>query len=292
MALDLTAALDQYGFVGDLANSIPELKAIFAKAASEEWDPARFERAVMDSNWWKTHADQARALATQHITDPATYNQTLANAAQKLYMLQRELGLQPSSAARLKQLALSFLTQNLDDEQIKRQLSLLTPLAVGSTGALQGDAAQLEQHLRQVATNYGVPFTSAFLKTEVQRIQNSSSTVEGFEAIIRARAKAAFPQFADQLDAGLTVRDIADPYISTMANTLEAAETSIALDNPWIKKALSTRGADGVAGTLPLWQFERQLKDDPRWDKTKQARDQAFDTIAQVGRDFGFEASA
>jgi hypothetical protein len=46
---------------------------------------------------------------------------------------------------------------------------------------------------------------------------------------MRARAKAAFPQFANQIDAGMTIRDIADPYISTYAQTLEVPETQVTL---------------------------------------------------------------
>lgn len=292
MALNLTDALNQYGFVGDLANSIPELKGIFAQAAREEWDPARFQRAVMDSGWWKANAETARNLATQAVADPGTYKQTIKNAGIKVDLLIKSMGLTPQTPSRLDALAKHMLVMNYDDETIRRWLAANIPSRVGEQGALSGQAAELEGHMRQVAQSYGVGYTDRFLRQEVTKIQMGDATLDGFEALMRERAKAAFPQFQGQLDGGMTLRDIADPYISTMANTLEVSETEIDLLDPWVKRALSTKSPEGTQDAMPLWQFERALKDDARWDKTKQARTEAFDTIAQVGRDFGFVGSA
>jgi hypothetical protein len=289
--MDLQTALNAYGFVGDLANSIPELKSIFAQAAQEEWAPAQFERAVMDSKWYRSNAETVRFHITQQKTDPATWRQTLGNGAEKVYLLQREMGLVPNGPERRQQIAQFFLYNNYDDEQIRRWLAQHSQQAVNSEGAFAGQAAELEEHMRQVATNYGVSATSSFLRAQVKSIQAGEYNLEGFESLMRARAKAAFPQFAQQLDSGLTVRDIADPYISTMANTLEIAETELDLTDRNVKMALSQRQSDGSMGSMPLWEFERKLKDDPRWDKTKQAREQAFSAIATIGRDFGFEAA-
>jgi hypothetical protein len=49
--------------------------------------------------------------------------------------------------------------------------------------------------------------------------------IDGFESLIKARAKAQYPHLASQIDGGMTVRDIADPYIASYAQTLEVPET-------------------------------------------------------------------
>jgi hypothetical protein len=69
-----------------------------------------------------------------------------------------------------------------------------------------------------------------------------------------------------------------------MAATLEISDKDVKLSDSYIKKALE--GANGER--TPLWQFEKMLKDDPRWDKTKQARNETYDLLAQVGKDWGF----
>lgn len=290
MALSLTDALSRFGFWGDLANSVPGLKAIFSKAASEEWDPLRFQQAVQDSAWWKSNSDSARALAVQYATDPATYRQSIKNAADKVYLLQRELGYAPASQRQRESIAKHFIVNNYDDDQIRRWLALNSEVAVGAEGYITGQAADLQEQMRKTATDYGVPITEQYLRTYLQRIQAGDYTLTGFDALMRARAKATYPQFSEQIDSGLTVRDIADPYISTMANTLEIGQTEIELSDPNIKRALSQKQPDGTVGSTPLWEFERQLKDDPRWDKTKQARTQAFEVASQIGKDWGFVA--
>jgi hypothetical protein len=287
LALDLTTALNQYGFVGDLANSVPELKGIFAQAAREEWDPARFQRAVMDSGWWKSMPESARFLATQSVTDPSTYAQSLNNAASKIRIIAEQMG---RGGGDWFALARESLINNYDDDQVRWLVSMRVAGTPFQDGVPTGQAGQIQGHLKQVAGNYGVPVTDKWISDALIRIQAGIDSLDGYENVLRARAKAAFPQFADQIDTGMTVRDIADPYISTMANTLEVSETELDLNDQSVRRALSQKQPDGTMGSMPLWEFERSLKDDARWDKTKQARTQAFETIAQVGRDFGFEA--
>lgn len=283
---DLQKALDSYGFVGQLANAIPELKAILEQAAREEWAPEKFDRAVMDSDWWKQSADSVRQLAILEATDPSTYQQNLTNAADKVRLMAQQMG-RPGSPEQRSALALQALTNNWDDEQIRAQIGAQLPLEV-IDDAWVGDAAQMEQHLRRTIENYGVSYTDDWLRTALDAIQRGDETLGGWEGVVRARAKATYAQFASQIDAGMTVRDIADPYIATMAQTLELPETGIKLTDATIQKALTTRGADGVAGTQPLWEFQRALRDDPRWDKTNNARASAASLVSRIGKDMGF----
>lgn len=283
--LTLTDALNSYGFAGQLANAIPELRGILDQAMREEWQPAQFNRAVMDSGWWKANADSVRQLATLQATDPATYNQHVGNAASKIRLMAYRMGRQ---GADWTALALRALSNNWDDEQIRFVIGnevLGTPL---TDGVPTGDAGQIQGHLKRVATNYGVPITDSFISNALIKIQSGMDTIEGFENVLRARAKAQYAHLADQIDAGMTVRDIADPYIATMAQTWEVPETGIDLDSPEVKRALQVRQDDGSWGTKPMWQFVRELKDDPRWESTQNARDEAYRIANRLGKDFGF----
>lgn len=286
MPLNVSEALAAFGFVGELANSIPALKSIFLEAAKDGRPTSWLNLKIRDSDWFKLYGDAARNWITLQATDPATARRNLANATTTTRLMMNELGLQTNGET-LAALAKRSIIQGLDPDQMRAMLAAEGKLNYDH-GILTGDAGQLEQQMRQVATNYGVSFTSSNLKERLRNVMAGTDTLEGWESLMRARAKAAFPHFADQIDAGLTVRDVADPYISTMANTLEISETDIDLSDQWVKKALQQNLPDGIPGAMPLWQFERQLKDDSRWDKTKQARDQAFSTVAKVGKDFGF----
>lgn len=284
MPLSLQDALNAYGFVGTLANSIPDLRGILDQAIREEWQPAAFTRALQDSNWWKQNAESVRQLAQLQALDPATYQQNLLNASQKITLVANQMGRRVDPNA----VGLQALLNNWDDEQIKSYIGATGSLGVGSNDALFADAAQLDTHLREVAAAYGVAVTEDNFRGMLTQIQAGRDTVDGWEAVMRARAKAQFPHLASQIDAGMSVRDIADPYIATYAQTLEVPETGIKLTDPAIQKALSIRNQDGTAATKPMWQFQRELKDDPRWDKTTNARTEAYTMVNQLGKDFGF----
>lgn len=283
-------AMSAYGFVFTLANAIPDLKAILDQAIAQEWTPDHLTAQVESSQWWNNNADTVRNLVTQQYTDPSTYRQNLANAVNMIHLKAQQLGRQLDEPT-AQRLALQTLTENgsWDDQRLSQLLTNNSGLVHGSDhGAVMGTAANYADHMTKIASSYGVAYTTDWLDSWINEVESGRNTLDGFDAVIRARAKAQFPQYADQLDAGMTIRDIADPYIATMAQTLEMAESDISLTDPYIKKALSTPSPDGVQRAVPMWQFQRQLKDDPRYDKTLGARQDAYSALGKIGAAFGF----
>jgi hypothetical protein len=53
-----------------------------------------------------------------------------------------------------------------------------------------------------------------------------------------------------------------------------------------LRKALQYT-VDGKPAVMPVWQFEEELRKDPRWQYTNQARSGVFDGIYQVKLDMG-----
>jgi hypothetical protein len=289
MPLSVKEALESYGFVGEMANAIPALKGIFTKAAREEWTPTKLNLAIRDSSWFKTYGEASRAWITLQATDPATARRNLENATDKVRLMMAEMGLS-LSGENFHQLAKRAIVENLDDDQLRAMLARASKLRY-QDGNTTGQAAEMELQMREVARAYGQGFTTDSLRHRARMTLAGEYDLNSWENLMRARAKAQYAHFAEQIDAGYTVRDIADPYISTMANTLEMSETDIDLSDKWVQRALQQRNNDGTSGAMPLWQFERNLKNDPRWDRTKQARDQAYDLVGQVGRDMGLVGS-
>lgn len=288
MAISTEEALSAYGYVYTLANNIPQLKTFLDQAIAGGWTADHLVATVESSPWWMQNADTVRNLAVSQAVEPGTYAQNVANAKNLVSLKAQQMGYTLTDE-RLTSLAYQSLVSNSGFNQ-----DVLANLIVNTGGTWantqQGEAAQLNTHMKELAASYGVPVSDDFIQSQMRGIQAQVNTIDGYEAVIRARAKAAFPQFSDQIDAGMTVRDIADPYISTYAQTLEVPETSVTLNDSYVQKALSQR-QDGVAQSMPLWQFQRMLKDDPRYDKTQQAKDDAFTTLRKIGSDFGFVGS-
>lgn len=278
--VDTNKALDQYGYVGVLASKTPELKSLLARATKEEWNSARFERELADTKWWKARSERQRAVELQKATDPASWKSTLANKTTEITSLAARMGVQINAAY----WAEKALRNDWDEAALRAVLfNNYDPRTTGG-----GEGAEIEEHLRKTYASFGIPVSDEKLNTMREQVLGGRQTIGGLDAIIRTGAKQHYPQFAQQLDAGQTIADIADPFIQQMANTLEISPTDIDLNDKYIKQALSAQDASGKPATMSLSQFERQLKQDARWGRTKQAKSEAYSLLEQVGKDWGF----
>jgi hypothetical protein len=161
---------------------------------------------------------------------------------------------------------------------------------VGNTGHYGGDAGKAENELRTYAMDMGLTLSDPSLKSWVRDIATGNKDVGHYKAYLQDQAQHAFPTFADQIKSGVTVKTLADPYMQQMANTLELNPQTINLQNPTIRQALQSVGQDGKPTQKPLWQFDNELKKDPRWLKTNNAENTLMATGHQVLKDMGFQS--
>jgi len=105
---------------------------------------------------------------------------------------------------------------------------------------------------------------------------------------VRESAANAFPSLGDKIKSGIDLKTLADPYIQSMSNILEIPDSGIDLFDPKIRSALAYTLPDGKVGTKSIYDFEKELRQDPRWQFTNNARSQAADVASQVLKDFGF----
>ena len=116
----------------------------------------------------------------------------------------------------------------------------------------------------------------------VKRI-NQGESIENFKKIIRNTAKAGLPDNVKKLlDDGVDLDAVYSPYKQTMASILEINPDSISLNDPTLRMGI---GADKE---MPLYEYQRALKQDARWQYTNNAREDVSNSVQKVLRDFGF----
>jgi len=155
---------------------------------------------------------------------------------------------------------------------------------------LQGEGGEAINEMREYAYSMGVSLGDSWYTDRARNVLRGVATLQDYKSEIMNKAKASFPQWTKQIEAGQSVADIASPYMQSMAQILELPAGSVNLFDTTIKKALNYTNP----GTLqkeakPLWQFENELRSDPRWKKTKNAQDSLFQVGHQVLADFGFK---
>ncbi len=141
------------------------------------------------------------------------------------------------------------------------------------------------QDLEKTARANGLDLDKNFgavVDTWVKRVDNGED-IDIFKNLIRNTAKIGLPdKVAGLLDNGVDLETVYSPYKRLMASTLEVSQDSISLDDPILRMAI------GPDKEMSLYDFQRSLRKDPRWQYTDQARQSVSEAALGVLRDFGF----
>lgn len=273
-----------YGWSVSFLDHNPELKKLFDQAVKGTWTAQKFQAEIRNTKWWQDTSETARQAQILKSTDPATYNANLAAARMQVQKLAAEVGAALPSG-QLGKIAESVLSAGLDENGIRNILGNYVNFT--KNGTLTGEAGMHEYTMKQYAASMGVNISDQALKNQAALVVRKMATTQDFEEQLREQAKSAYPAYAAQIDGGQTMQDIATPYMQTMSTELGIPASSITLNDPLIKSALNGLDENGRPAGKTLMDFTTQLRNDPRWNQTTTARDQAMSVGHKVLTDMG-----
>jgi hypothetical protein len=275
---------ESYGFVSSLLNSNSELKALFSKAVSGGWTAQKFQASLRDTNWWKNNGKTARDFLMLQYGDPATAKRQVDAMNLKITTMARGMG-SAVDAKGIDNIVSAAVMYGWSDAQIRNEIGRLM---VFKPGQRLGEAGDDIDKLNQFSYSMGIQNSDSWYQQWAQKIVRGQATQQDAEDELRRTAKTMFPTWAKQIDAGQTVMDLASPYLQSYATILEVPPGSINLFDPMVKSALQSKDPKTGANVVkPIWQFETDLRSDPRWKATKNAQDSMMQVAHQVLTDFG-----
>jgi len=152
-----------------------------------------------------------------------------------------------------------------------------------------GDAANLINGVMAEARNYGIALNSKDAKGYIaeQLKAGTAGDTKKLKSKILTLSKAAYSNLSDVLSEDVNLRELSGNLINNMAQTLELNMDAIDVMDPTIQTALKN---NGNKGTMNLTEFDKMLRNDGRWAKTKNAREEASNYAYEVLKDFGLMA--
>ena len=139
------------------------------------------------------------------------------------------------------------------------------------------------QQLKGIAADNAITLTDQQLVDWSKRIAGGESP-EILKGTIRSMAALGQPEGVKKLlDQGVDLSTIYSPYKNAMANVLEINPQTITLDDPVLRSAIRPEGE------MSIYDFQRTLKKDSRWQYTNNARNEVSDVALRVLKDFGFQ---
>jgi len=281
----------EYGFALNVIWSVGELRDLFIRALSDkkgQWTPERFQAAVQNTQWYRSNDYYARTAWAQEQVGGADWTDQVNMAKQAVQRRAAQLGAK-LTGPELDALSRRFLYEGwgqggraaLMDEALSGEISFL-PDTRGQTGFI-GQAGTFIDELRQIANANGIRFSDSWYEAEARSVASGLSTEEDSLRKVREQAASRWGSWGEQIRNGQNMYEIASPYINLMADTLELSPDAITLEDPYISRALT--GQDG--NPMPLWEFQRQLRNDPRWMNTNFAQNEVTGVADAVMQMFG-----
>ena len=262
---DPAAAIAEYGYIAELANSVPDIKKVLTQAVQEGWEPSRFQAEIQKTGWWQKTTESQRQVEVLKKTQPQEYRRQRQQMIDFMVITARNLGVEEGKQ-RIFILAERALSLGWSEAEVQRFLA--ADVKVKETGNTGATAVTVES-LKEQAAQYGVPLSDKTMQMWTTQILRGMVPAESFEAYLKEQAKSLFPGLAAAIDSGVNVRQYVDPYVQMYAQTLEKNPNAITLDDPHIQKALYQVGKDGTRTTMSLGDYGQYLRETPDYRKTR-----------------------
>lgn len=275
----------EYGLSYALFKSNDELSQLLKDAVGSSWTAQKFQVELRNTKWFQKHSDTWREATALKYSDPTTYNQKVQEQLGVVQSLagQYSIGLDGDGLKKLAEQSLLFGWSNGD---IQHHLgNYVTPKASGNYG---GDLSSIQSNLEQTALANGVHVAAPQLQNWMKAIVKGQASADQYQQYIRDTAAKTFTAYGDQIKAGMNVSDLASPYVQSMSQILELNPNSVNMFDPTVRKAMSyVDPASGKPAAMSITDFENGLRQDKRWQYTKQANDAAKGLAESLGKAWG-----
>jgi hypothetical protein len=240
------------------------------------WDPTKIAGAVQD-------------LAVKLLGREATAEEVVY-LGKKLTEAQKKAGTKTQYVTKAGKVT-ATVTGGLDEQQFLVDLfqkdSKFAPeiklIQEKKKAAEASEASTTRQDIIKTALNNGVTLDEDSIVGFEQRLKAGES-LDVIKNAIRSTASLGMPDNVKKLiESGVDLSTIYSPYKSLLAQTLEVNPNSITLNDPTLRMAI------GPDKEMSLYEYQRSLRKDPRWQYTDQARQEVSQTASKVLRDFGFQ---
>jgi hypothetical protein len=255
-------------------------------------DPTLFFNELKKTDWYQKYAGQGLLAADAFYNNNTQYNLNLNTRKSQILQQATSLGYKISDKV-ATDLATGSLYTAFDDtawkayQQTTLNKSIVEAASHYNVPLTGGTGVKNEQALRAYAMDMGGTYSDGWFTDAANKINDPSSGMDtaAYQKIIRDHAISQYAGFGDLLNKGMTVKQIADPYMQQMGNILELDPTAIDYSkDPLMQQAL---GAGGNQQPMSMWQFQQNLRKDPRWAMTNNARDTVDGIAHGILKDFG-----
>lgn len=257
-----------------------------AEDAKEYW------KGVLDSNEWVQNQSNESFGSYVAEADPTMAGEVQAQRGEvelDVSLIAKNLGIE-LDPARLGALTEKAWREAYDSDQIRDMLreDVTNQLSesednLGFGGTIGDFAAELSDW----STKNGFAIGQEDADRMLHSVAFGEKTLDQVKSELRTSYMVgAYPAWADMINAGMDIYDLAAPYRSVATRML--GRSNIAMDDPVMKQMMQTQGGDGSFSQRPLWEAEKYIRGLDEWQYTDDAADTYAKGMKAVSTMFGF----
>jgi len=281
----------RYSYVANLIEAYPELQQYYNDILeyynnnNGQMPPANWLKEKRAQNPWFQARDSNQEAFDFARQDPALQddvNTALRRNQAKILRWAAQRGIEIPDE-RLEELTLDATRNKWADDDVQLELNLGVFLAQGGQpGDLRGSAGEFETELLTWSRKNGINLSQDAIRQYIQRLTLNQQSIDDAKQEIRETYMVgAYPAWEEQIRGGTDPDSIISPYRARVSSLLEIPEENLGWDDPLVQKAMQNVDAEGKPRVMPLWEYEREVRKDTRWQQT----DNAYATYAKVGND-------
>lgn len=259
----------------------PELGAIYKKYQGMQGTEAQdaLKTEIRNSKWWKKTSETARlSILSSLKKDEPSYVDAKNKKIDAIRRSAAVLGGQLDAAA-ISNLAEKSLLFGWTDEQVN---SAILDSVKYSAGYIRGKAGEVSQNLFGAIRNYGFTISTEGpeFKNYVSDVLKGFRTEQDIIGEFRDRAAQMYPQYAARFKAGATLRDVADPIMYQVSQSLSLPYNDDLLNDSLVQRALQENWT--------TYNTKLEAKKDDRWQYGEEGWNETLRAFGSAARTWGF----
>jgi hypothetical protein len=269
--------------------TIPELNAVYQRVrnadGSFKYDANTIAMMINDTDWYRVNGPKVAGKLLDRIKGGENaYREGVNEYRQIVSKTATELGLDASDPAISNYLSALGENAYLHDWTPSQLEGVITSNPEIVKKIKGGVYAAQTQDIADYANTMGMNLTDGDRTNFTQRLLGLTdkngvrvrSTVDDIKSEIKNNTATRFASLAPQINAGVSLWDLTSAYRQKISDLLEVDPDSIKWDDPLMKDGKIFQSVDPKTGQItarPLWEADKMVRADERWQYTKNATD-------------------
>ena len=259
----------------------PELQAIY-----DIWDtnPGKAQEMFFQTDFYKNNIAEVRTRMRAKVEQPGAYDkayQAYATVAKKR-LVDAGIKMDP---AQLDSILRTGYDTGLNDDQVNN-LVINSGKVSGFGGTTLGSVTDLQSF----ANTYGVGnlLNKAYWDGKSAKLFSGETTAEDIQAEIKSLSASTFPAYADGINKGISLYELASNVTQTISTFLEKDPNTIDFNDPLAREIASyVDPTTGKPAIMPQWMVEKKVQSQPEWAFTKNGQNTIDNLTYKVAKDWG-----